>query len=265
MKNVLLLTHDDSGQDACLEAALEVVKAVDGHLDCANVGEPARPFVGAGRSVLRRAPLGGQERAGVLRERWMEQLSHEDVRWSWTETSDSPLKRLSEAARRADLIVLGSVLPAPSDMQPLVCDVVLRSGRPVLAVPPRSRSKRVCGARVMLAWDGSDEAICAMLSSIDLLRLASHVRIVEIDDGSVRTPAEDAVNYLSRYGIKSDVLRNDPDIDVVIPMLIGGARVIGADYIVMGGFSEWRLVETLLCGKPHWMISECPAPLLITH
>ena len=37
MKNILLLVHDDVGQEARLQAALDVTRAVEGHLRCVDV------------------------------------------------------------------------------------------------------------------------------------------------------------------------------------------------------------------------------------
>ena len=37
MKNVLLLIHDDAGQEARLQAALDVTRALEGHLTCLDV------------------------------------------------------------------------------------------------------------------------------------------------------------------------------------------------------------------------------------
>lgn len=34
MKNILLLIHDDDGQEARLQAALDVTRSVGGHLTC---------------------------------------------------------------------------------------------------------------------------------------------------------------------------------------------------------------------------------------
>ncbi len=37
MKNILLLVHDDEGQEARLQAALDLVRTLDGHLVCLDV------------------------------------------------------------------------------------------------------------------------------------------------------------------------------------------------------------------------------------
>ena len=36
MKNILLLVHDDHGQEARLQAALDITRAVEGHLTCVD-------------------------------------------------------------------------------------------------------------------------------------------------------------------------------------------------------------------------------------
>ena len=37
MKNILLLVHDDPGQEARVQAALDLTRALDGHLTCLDV------------------------------------------------------------------------------------------------------------------------------------------------------------------------------------------------------------------------------------
>ena len=37
MKNILLLVHDDAGQEARFQAALDIGRAVEGHLSCLDV------------------------------------------------------------------------------------------------------------------------------------------------------------------------------------------------------------------------------------
>ena len=37
MKNILVLVHDDDGQEARLQVAFDIVRAVRGHLTCVDV------------------------------------------------------------------------------------------------------------------------------------------------------------------------------------------------------------------------------------
>lgn len=46
MKNILLLVHDDDGQEVRLQAALDLVRALDGHLTCVDVTpRPSSPRI----------------------------------------------------------------------------------------------------------------------------------------------------------------------------------------------------------------------------
>ena len=46
MKTVMVLIHDDAGQEARLQCALDVVRAVEGHLVCLDVVQLPRIFKG---------------------------------------------------------------------------------------------------------------------------------------------------------------------------------------------------------------------------
>lgn len=45
MKTLLLLVHDDAGQEARLQAALDLTRALDGHLTCVDIA-PIPVFAG---------------------------------------------------------------------------------------------------------------------------------------------------------------------------------------------------------------------------
>ena len=55
MKNVLVLAHDDEGQEARLQAALDATRALGGHLTCIDVVSPplvlTDPYAGAAMAV----------------------------------------------------------------------------------------------------------------------------------------------------------------------------------------------------------------------
>lgn len=83
MKNILLLVHHDAGQEARLQAALDITRAVDGHLACIDV----TPYpVLAGNEVM-----GYSDTVVVYDERDSEaknkaaitdRLAREDVSWT---------------------------------------------------------------------------------------------------------------------------------------------------------------------------------------
>jgi nucleotide-binding universal stress UspA family protein len=270
MKNILVLIHDDAGQEARLQAALDITRAVEGHLTCLDV---------AIMQVVPCAGLGGDGGAMILeyervaesanKEKLAGRMAGEDVSWDWIDTCGSLELCLEEAAALSDLIVVNrrfDQFPGP-DMGRVAAGLVVRSGKPILAVPDTANGFNAAGA-ALVAWDGSPAASAALAAAAPLLLLAERVTIVEVDDGSVKTPAEEAASYLSRHGIHPRVFRIAPfgsDGDSASDILLGKAKNGTFDYLVMGGFGHSRFVEALLGGVTRNMLARSPIPLFLAH
>ena len=267
MKNILLLIHDDAGQEARLQAALDVTRAVGGHLTCLDVSVVI-PMVRADVGVS-----GGEvtvelerENESANRARTYPRLEKEDVAWSWIDASDYLEPALEEAAGLADLIVVNSRLdsfPLP-DMRTLASGLVVKSGRPVLAVPETAAGFRADG-NAMVAWDGSREASAALCAAVPLLRLAGSVTVVEVEDGSVKSPAEEAAAYLSRHEVGVAIVREPIRGDDSGMVLLAKANSERFDYMVMGGFSHSRLYEAVFGGVTRRLLTYSQIPLFLAH
>ena len=267
MKNILLLIHDDSGQEARLQAALDVTRAVQGHLTCLDVSVVI-PMVGADVGVCGGAVLIELERENEAdnRARTYPRLEKEDVSWSWTDTTGYIQPALEAAAGLADLIVVNRQLdafPVP-DMRTLAAALVVKSGRPILAVPDNVTGLKVSG-NALVAWDGSREASVALCAAVPLLQRAGSVTIVEIDDGSVKTGAEEAAAYLSRHGIHAMIVRAAADGDDAGTVLLAKANSEKFDYLVMGGFGHSRFAEALFGGATRKILTGSAIPVLLAH
>jgi len=265
VKNILVLIHDDDGQEARLQAALDVTRAVNGHLICLDVALVA-PFVGDATGVSGGAMLLEMERGAeaLNRARLEPRLANEGVSWECVDTMDYAEPALENAATLADLIVVNRALdslPEP-DMRQVAANLVVKSGRPILAVPDSARGIDVAG-RALVAWDGSNAAMAALQAATPLLRLAAGVTILEIDDGSVKLPAEEAATYLSRHDIKTmiDRMRTSPAGTMILAAAESGTYA----YLVMGGFSHSRFREALFGGVTRRMLDESPIPLFLAH
>ena len=267
MKNILLLVHDDAGQEARLQAALDIARALRGHLTCLDVA--VMPVVGtelgyvAPEAYLLKDEL---EREAANRARLQARLEREDVPWSWADVTGALAVALEDAAKMADLIVLNRQLDSHSvpDMRSVASQVIVGSGKTVVAVPEDVKGFRAAG-RALVAWDGSSEAIKALEAAVPLLRLASSVTLLEIDDGSVEAPAEQAAAYLSRHDIRPEIVRRHKSALPVADMLVAEAKSAGTDYIVMGGFGHSRLFEALFGGVSREMLADSPIPVVMAH
>ncbi len=263
MKNVLVLIHDDEGQEARIQAALDVTRALGGHLTCLDVS-PIVPFIGDATGISGGAILIDLEREteSVNRVRVRKRIEAEDVPWSWFDVTDYFETALESAATLADLIVVNRALdelPLP-DLRNLAASLVLRSGKPILAVPAETRGFDAAGA-ALVAWNGSREASAALGAAVPLLSLARSVTIVEVDDSIPRLPAEEAAAYLSRHDIHAEVLRW-PDGRAAEGII---ALAHAHDYLVMGAFGHSRTREALFGGVTRRLLRESPIPLLLAH
>jgi nucleotide-binding universal stress UspA family protein len=266
VKNILLLVHDDKGQEARFQAALDLARAVGGHLTCLDVAVmpvvTSGYFAGAAEAMLL---ADEREREASNRVRLEARLASEDVPWSWIDTVGEIAGALEQAAKTSDVVVLNRQLdsfPAP-DMRYAASHVVLKSGKAVVAVPEGVNGIDLGGV-AMIAFDGSEEAMTAVQAATPLLRLARTVSLVQIGEpGGI--PAEDAAAYLSRHDVKAEIVRRAgarPNIAEALMSEAAGAR---ADYIVMGGYGHSALVEALFGGVSRSFLTESPIPVLMAH
>jgi nucleotide-binding universal stress UspA family protein len=266
MKNVMLLVHDDAGQEARFQAALDLTRALEGHLTCVDVAVFPQ-IIGDIYAVSVEAALFADEqmREKANRKTLEARLAKEGVSWSWVDATGAVGVVLKERAQLADIIVVSRRLSEPlPDMRAIASEVVIGSGCTVLAVPDDARGFDAAG-HAMVAWDGSSEAIDALQSAVPLLSLAKTVTIVEVKDGTVELPAEDAASYLSRHGIKPVVVRRRARGEPTGDVLLAEAQSERADYMVMGGFGRSRIAEAVFGGVSREMLTDSPIPVVMTH
>ncbi|MDG5488802.1 universal stress protein [Sphingomonas sp. BGYR3] len=266
MKNILVLIHDDVGQEARFQAALDLTRALDGHLTCIDVSIAlalADDFAMQGGALLM---ADEQHREQANKTRMLERLHAEDVPYDWLDETGFLTPTLLAHAGLADLIVLNRRLESIKhpDMRQLVGDMVIKSGKPIIAVPETVRTFCVSG-HALVAWDGSREAVAALQAATPLLAKAETVMILEIDEGSVVTPAEDGAEYLSRHDIKPVIKRERSLVDLPSTIILDTIEATDAAYVVMGGFGHSRFMEGAFGGVSRRMINECPVPLFLAH
>lgn len=267
MKNILLLVHDDVGQEARLQAALDITRAVEGHLNCLDVVIPP-VIAGSDWSGYGTAMLLEDERTREITNRLAleKRLAGEGVSWTWINATGELSSCVERAAVLNELIVVNRRLDDSSypDMRTAASDIVVRSGKPVLAVPEHARGFNV-GGRAMVAWDGSPQADAALQAATTLLRLASHVTLLEINDGSVEVPAEAAAVFLSRHDVHPLIVRDKAHKGEAGGRLLHVMERINIDYVVMGGFGHSRVSEAMLGGVTRMLLTKSPVPLFLAH
>lgn len=266
MKNVLVLMHDDAGQESRFQAALDLTRGLEGHLRCVDIAMvPAYvgDYVefGGGAALL----ADEQTREAANRVRMEGRLRSEDVPYDWVDATGFARECLRDATALADLVVLNRELDKVDypDMRDLICDTILKTGKPIVAVPEKAVGFDLYGHAVV-AWDGSRTAEAALQATVALLKHAGTVTILVVDEGALRLPAAEAAEYLSRHGIRPEV-RVVPKTDTVGGAILAAVDGLNAAYLVMGGFGHSRFLEAAFGGVTRRMLAESPVPLVLAH
>jgi len=266
MKNILVLIHDDPGQEARLRLALDVTRMFNGHLMCLDVAIPSVALgddaFGGGVGAILLAEEITNEAAN--RRRLEQRLQNEGVSWEWTDVTGRVAPSLRAASQFADLIVVNRRLDdfPSSDMRAVAGEVIARSGKPVFAVPESLRRFRSDCA--MIAWNGSTGSMAAVRHALPLLRRADRVFLTEVE-GRGEGSAEAAASYLSRYDIHVRVERLAPEGGDIGRTLVSRALSHDAGYVIAGGFGHSRLTEALFGGVTRDLLTNAPCPVFMAH
>jgi len=268
VKNILLLVHDDEGQEARLQAALDVTRAVEGHLTCLDV--TVLPLVAGDYWNAEATEMlleVERTRETANRSEVEARLQYEGISWDWVDATGGLASCLQRAATLSELIVVNRRLDSysTSDMRSVTADVVIKSRKPILAVPEKAKGLKLLDANALVAWNGSPESDAALQAAVPLLRMAHRVVLLEVDDGSVEVPAEKAATFLSRHGVHALIVRETRKHVIPEALILDEIKRLGIDYVVMGGFGHSRFVEALMGGVSRKMLTVSPVPLLLAH
>lgn len=172
---------------------------------------------------------------------------------------------LALAARYADLVVLGQADPAAPTPPggELVPHLLLACPRPLLVLPCVQAAAHPI-RRVLLAWNGSVQALRALAAALPLLRQAEQVTLAAIGAPGEAAGDEELAPYLRRHGVAAALVREPGQLDP-------GKRLLSlladqdADLLVMGGYGRARLSELLLGGVTRTVLKTMSVPVLLAH
>ena len=174
-------------------------------------------------------------------------------------------------ARYSDLVVISQMVPGeflPRLRSDFPEYVVLHCARPVLVLPYANPDIDI-GGKVMIAWNGSPEAVRAIATAIPLLQRAQQVELVVFNasasgDAHGADPGADIALYLARHGIQVKVIAaqaSRDDGEALLTLAVDN----GADLIVMGAYGHSRFREFLLGGMTRTALLSSPVALWMSH
>lgn len=276
VKTILLHVQNDRALDKTLETALSLARACGAHLSCLHV-TPIEAYVAfdgfGGVFVMNDVIKAIDDEEKILSERLHAELDNEDVSWSYKQVTGNIPGQIVSKAALADLVVTGRQ-PNRTEFQGstigLLGDLLHRSRTPLFIAADDGKVPDPTGP-VLIGWNGSFEAANAVRSAVGLLKLASDVHVLRIEEHKEEAfPSTALLQYLSRHGIhaelKVETAHPDPkDTDFLFACMSAEVERLNAAYVVMGGYSHSRVREYMFGGVTRSVLAGSSVPVLMGH
>lgn len=175
IKSILFHVHNDDGLDDRLQTALSIARVFGAHLHLLHVN-PIEAYTvndAFGTFVSAEIVKVLREEGEKLQAKIEQQLTPEDVSWSYEEVTGTLAGHLIDRAALADLVMTGR---GPEEREfggpavTMIGDLLAKLRTPLFVVGDQVREFDVFG-RVMVAWNGSYEAANALRGALPMLKV----------------------------------------------------------------------------------------------
>ena len=194
--------------------------------------------------------------------------SSRKVEWRSTITREPIANYIATQSRSADLIITGV---SPSDFYEgptgvTAGEIVMQSGRPVLAVPVDT--EKLILDNILVGWKDTREARRALADALPLLRLARKVSVVEIAEESDVMNAEkrlhDVTNWLICHDIDAEYTVS-PSVKDDATQFISIAKQHNTNLVIAGAYGHSRFREWVLGGVTNELLQRAQICCLLSH
>lgn len=208
--------------------------------------------------------------ADTAEDRFRDHLRSFGIEGKWHPLDRADTSELTVLAQAVDLIILGQInpdaRPAPA-MRPE--KIVVACGRPALIVPYVGSFTKV-GRRVLIAWDGSREAVRALNDALPLIDNAEAVTVMTVrtrerDFERARPAMERIIRHLALHGVVARSGETTHGGIAISDVLLSGAMDIAADLIVAGAHQLSPVREALIGGVSRGLFQHMTVPVLMSH
>ena len=167
-----------------------------------------------------------------------------------------------------DLLVLGLDAALPWGTAPMLGSIVLGCHLPCLVVPPAAKEPKL--ETIVVAWNGSPEAIRAIHAAAPLLARARRIVVLrgrERDQFSEIgwQPEFDLARYFEREDLKVETIAFRAGAEEAGAELLRAAASQHADLLVMGAYGRTRFSEWIFGGATRHVLTEASLPVLMRH
>ena len=171
---------------------------------------------------------------------------------------------VAQCGRFADLVVMGRGTADEGGAETLEA-ALMDTGKPILIAP--SAGPATVGRRVVIAWKDTPEAARAVSCALPFIGRAEQVTIVSvIDEGEAKDDSATRLRRALRWHNPAVDLRVLPRGSAsAVAVLHREAASLGADLLVMGGYSHSRLREVVFGGFTRSTLGDSAIAVLMAH
>jgi nucleotide-binding universal stress UspA family protein len=171
---------------------------------------------------------------------------------------------MSSFARSFDIVVTGTHATDLADEHASAFPdlIALRSGRPVLVVPPTFESEGLAD-HALLAWDGKRASARALGDAMPILEEKSQVTVLSVGTAPP-TNADFLIRNLERQGI-SVRFETRARKGSVSDTILSTAREVSARLLVMGAFEHSKFSHDIMGGVTTDVMRDTHIPVLLSH
>ena len=271
LRTILLHLTASPRCEARLKLTIELARRTGARLTgvFSQIGAPARP--GVATEWLSKEYREAAEIARVAFARATEGLDahYQDLNRG---AEEDLTPQFVDYARHFDLVVVGQRMPGNSLVPPdLLEQIIVQSGRPVLAVPYVGGFDSV-GARPVFAWSDSRCCARAFTDAIPLVGPKSEALIVSLSKaGDEQAQAYRkqslalAVAHLDAHGVKAQAEQIALGEIGLMDALLNRAADHGADLLVMGAFGGFRYPLFARGSGSRYLLKHMTLPVLFSH
>jgi nucleotide-binding universal stress UspA family protein len=287
IKTILVPLDGSKASTETLDTAFVVADRFGAHIDALHVlpkPTDVAPFMFDRLSAKMKDTFEAEiaedarEKAAAIRMEFEERCEHHNVSITdkptakkgvtaaWREAFGRAGEVLVHQARLSDMIIVARprrsrsrvrLSPAGETLQA----VMLGCGRPIMLVPPKWKSKRIEHAAI--GWNDSLEASRALAMMMSCLPLMKAVTVVT--SKKRKASASVLLEYLAWHDIDAQVewlRKKDMSVGEAILKV---CSTVGAELLVVGGFSHARARELLFGGVTRYLLANSKIVTVMVH
>ncbi|RDI99439.1 universal stress protein [Dyella solisilvae] len=187
----------------------------------------------------------------------------------WLVTRASIAATVRQLGAWHDLVVIDRDLVDESIFFDVLGEALMMCRAPSLVLPSGWNGAPRFG-RIVLAWNGSIEAIRTIHAALPFLQMAQETVLIDgesphYEDDQPRAPHFDAVAYLASHGVRARTRRLHVAPHEAGEALLRETAQVHGDLLVMGAYGHSRVRERVLGGATRHVLQHARVPVFMQH